>query len=65
MKLTASDYDILIKNTVAQITVFARSDGTSISYEYLKSVCTRIIEITNEYQKEYPKEASRYSDGGG
>lgn len=61
MKLTSQDYEVLIQTAVGSLAAFDKP--TSLSYKYLKETCARIIEITIEYQTEFPKEAKRFSDG--
>lgn len=63
MKLNANDYELLIKKYAGEFAVFARSDGTSLSYKYMRDLCNRLIEISNEYEVEFPKESKRFSDG--
>ncbi len=61
MKLNYQDYDLLIKNYAAQVGDFSKD--TSLSYQYLRDLCNRLIEVSNEYQINFPKEAKRFSDG--
>lgn len=63
MKLTAEDYEVLIKAQASHLVPFAQAQGTSLSFDYMRKVCNYLIEISNEYQMEFPKESKRFSDG--
>lgn len=61
MKLQAQDYELIIKHYASIIGAFSKD--TSLSYAYMRDNCNRLIEISNEYQINFPKEAKRFSDG--
>lgn len=63
MKLSAQDYELLIKNYAEHLQAFAKPDGTSLSYSYMRDICNRLIEISNEYSVNFPKDSKRFSDG--
>jgi len=62
MELTAENYKLLIKAEASKLQIFSRSEGTSASYEYMRSVCERLIEISLEMQKQYPNIKAEYSN---
>jgi hypothetical protein len=63
MKLNAQDYEFLIKRYARDVQIFGVTEGTSLSYKYMRDLCNRLIEISNEYEVEFPKESKRFSDG--
>jgi hypothetical protein len=62
MKLRLEDYKILIKNEAGKLSPFAKPDGTSLTYTYMRDVCNKLIEISTEMQKEYPDTKAEYSN---